>query len=125
MSAETEFISYKLWFDIQSMILGFISRVKTKLGRFPGPFIKPAFVNQDVLENHFCQLRSANGQNDNPSYQLFQAMQNSVIFREATVSHKCNTGQTKNSSFPNLQKDSVFGKKRSETNAKIAGLLRK
>ena len=125
MSAETEFISYKLWFDIQSMILGFISIVKTKLGRFPGSCIKPAIVNQDVLENHFCQLRSANGQNDNPSYQLVQATQNSVIFGQATVSRKCNTGQTKNSSFTNLPKDGVFGKKRSETKAKIAGLLRK
>jgi hypothetical protein len=48
--AESEFISYKLWFDIQSMVLGFTSLVKIKLVRFPGSFIKPAIVNQDVLE---------------------------------------------------------------------------
>jgi hypothetical protein len=73
ISAENEFISHKLWFDIQSMILGFISLVRTKLNRFPGSLIKPAILNQDVLENHFSQLRGANGQNDNPSYQLHGA----------------------------------------------------
>jgi hypothetical protein len=63
-----EFLSYKSWFDLQSMILGFISLVKSKLARFPGSYIKPAIVNQDVVENHFCQLRGANGQNDNPRH---------------------------------------------------------
>ncbi|CAB3995373.1 Hypothetical predicted protein [Paramuricea clavata] len=61
ISTENEFISHKLWFDIQSMILGFISLVRTKLNRFPGSLIKPAILNQDVLENHFSQLRGANG----------------------------------------------------------------
>jgi hypothetical protein len=32
------------------MVLGFTSLVKIKLVRFPGSFIKPAIVNQDVLE---------------------------------------------------------------------------
>jgi hypothetical protein len=105
ISAENEFISHKLWFDIQSMILGFISLVRTKLNRFPGSLIKPAILNQDVLENHFSQLRGANGQNDNPSYQLVQATQNSVIFGQATLSLKCNTGCTKNNYFVQLPKD--------------------
>ena len=52
-----EFLSDKTWFDLQSMILGFISLVKSKLTRFPGSCIKPAIVNQDVIENHFCQLK--------------------------------------------------------------------
>ncbi len=122
--AESEFISQKLWFDIQSMIFGFISIVKIKLNRFPGSLIKPAILNQDVLENHFSQLRAANGQNDNPSYQLVQATQNSVIFGQTTVSRKCNTGCTKNNSFVELPKDKVFGKKRKNKNrAAQAGLL--
>ena len=50
-----EFISAKLWFDLQSMILGFTAIVKAKLSRFPGTSIKPAIVNQDVVENHFSQ----------------------------------------------------------------------
>jgi hypothetical protein len=106
------------------MIFGFISIVKTKLNRFPGSLIKPAILNQDVLENHFSQLRAANGQNDNPSYQLVQATQNSVIFGQTTVSRKCNTGCTKNNSFVELPKDKVFGKKRKNKNrAAQAGLL--
>ena len=60
-----EFLSSKLWFDMQSIILGFISLVRAKLARFPGSFIKPAIMNQDLVENHFYQLRAANGQNDN------------------------------------------------------------
>ena len=64
-----QFFSEKLWFDIQSMIHGFISLVQTKLRRFPGSIIKPAIINQDCVENHFCQLRGANGQNEiAPSY---------------------------------------------------------
>ena len=40
-----EFVSAKLWFDLQSMILGFTSMVREKL--------KPAILNQDLVENHF------------------------------------------------------------------------
>ena len=107
-----EFISDKSWFDMQSMILGFISLVKTKLGRFPGSFIKPAIVNQDVVENHFCQLRGANGQNDNPTYQMVQGTQNSVIFGQMTISKKCNTGTTaKNISYAGLPKNKLFSRR--------------
>ena len=55
------------------MVLGMISLVKITLSKYPGSMIKPAVVNQDVVENHFCQLKVANGQNDNPSYRLVQA----------------------------------------------------
>ena len=63
-----EFLSSKLWFDMQSMVLGFISLLRAKLARFPGSIIKPAIMNHDLVENHFSQLRGANGQNDNPNY---------------------------------------------------------
>ena len=66
-TSEKQFISGKLWFDLQSMILGFTAMVKTKLLKFPGVLIKPAIINQDVLENHFSQLQAANGQNENPT----------------------------------------------------------
>ena len=65
-----EFISDKLWFDLQSMILGFISLVGAKLARFPGTIRKPSIMNRDIVENHFSQLRAANGQNENPTYLL-------------------------------------------------------
>ena len=106
-----EFLSHKSWFDLQSMILGFISLVKSKLARFPGSFIKAAIVNQDDVENHFCQLRGSNGQNDNPTYQMVQGTQNSVIFGQTTISKKCNTGTTtKNVSFTGLPKEKLFSR---------------
>ena len=104
-----EFLSDKTWFDLQSMILGFISLVKSKLTRFPGSCIKPAIVNQDVVENHFCRLRGANGQNHNPVYQMVQGTQNSIIFGQTTISRKCNTSTTsKNISFAGLPKEKLF-----------------
>ena len=62
------FISSKLWFDLQSMCLGFQSLVHYKMTRFPSTVIKPAIVNQDCVENHFSQICSCNGQNDNPTF---------------------------------------------------------
>ena len=107
-----QFISQKLWFDIQSMIHGFISLVETKLRRFPGSIVKPAIINQDCVENHFSQLRGANGQNDNPTYQTTQGTQNSVIFGQTTISRKSNTGTEKSDSFAGLPKENLFGKKK-------------
>ena len=98
------------------MILAFM--VKTKLARFPGSFIKPAIVNEDVLENHFSQLQSANGQNG----------QNSIIFGQSAISRKCNTGNSKNTSIMSLPKENIFGKKHTEINnttSNTIGLLRK
>ena len=106
-----EFVSAKLWFDLQSMILGFTALVKAKLSRFPGTSIKPAIVNQDVVENHFSQLRGANAQNENPTYQLTRGTQNSIIFGQTTISKKSNTGGVKNDSFAGLPKEKIFGKK--------------
>ena len=67
------------------MILGMISLVKVKLSKFPESVIKPAVINQDVVENHFCQLRRANDQNDNPIYLLTQATQNIIVFGQRTI----------------------------------------
>jgi hypothetical protein len=103
-----QFFSEKLWFDLQSMIHGFTSIVQTKLSRFPGSTIKPAIANQDVVENHFSQLRSANGQNDNPTYQAVQGTQNSIIFGQTSISKKSNTGVAKNTSFADLPKQHLF-----------------
>ncbi|CAB3999881.1 Hypothetical predicted protein, partial [Paramuricea clavata] len=113
-----EFVSFKLWFDLQAMILGMISLVKIKLSQFPGSIIKPAVINQDVVENHFCQLRVANGQNENPTYLLTQATQNSIVFGQRTVSKKCNTGTAENSSFTELPKEKLFSAKNKCKNQK-------
>ena len=103
--AKKQFISEKLWFDLNSMILGFCNMVRAKLQRFPGSVIKPCIINQDVVENHFCQLRAANGQNENPTYSLVESTQNSIIFGQTSFSKKSNTGHAKNYSFAELPKD--------------------
>ena len=111
ITSANQFISAKLWLDLQSMILGFISVVQTKLRQFPGSTIKPAIINQDAVENHFSQIRAANVQNDNPTYLATQGTQNSIIFGQTTVSRKSNTGTTKVHSFAGLSKENLFGSK--------------
>ena len=88
----SSFISSKLWFDIQSMCLGFHALVKVKLQYFPHSCIRPAIVNQDCVENHFCQVRSCNGQNNNPTYNRQQSTQNSIRFGQTVISRKSNVG---------------------------------
>ena len=60
------------------MVHGFISLVKSKLARFPESLIMPAIFGQDVVENHFSQFRGANGQNDNPTYQISRALKTAL-----------------------------------------------
>jgi hypothetical protein len=69
--AKKAFISDKLWFDLNSMILGFLQLVYIKLEHFLGSVVKPCILNQDMVENHFCQIRAANGQNESPTYALW------------------------------------------------------
>lgn len=88
-----EFISNKLWFDLQSMTHGFKAIVNIKLSKFPNSSIKPWLVNQDGVENHFCQTRSCNGQNNNPTYRLQESAQNSIRFGQQPISTKCNAGK--------------------------------
>lgn len=88
------FISQKLWFDLQSMAFGFQSIVAIKLKEFPQSVVKPAIVNQDVIENHFCQIRACNGQNNNPTWRLQETAQNTIRFGQTIISRKSNAGHT-------------------------------
>ena len=104
------FISSKLWFDLQSMCIGFVSMVSVKITRFPQSVIKPAIVNQDCVENHFCQVRACNGQNNNPTYRQQESTQNSIRFGQTTISRKSNAGHSKEKSldtcsFPVVKKN--------------------
>ena len=112
ISRGEEFLSSKLWFDLQAMILGIISLVNTKLKRFPETTIKPAALNQDAVENHFCQLRSANGQKENRTCLLTQATQNAVIFGQRTISCKYNTGTKAGNTFTELPKQNLLSQKK-------------
>ena len=45
--------------------------------------IVPGYLNSDVVENHFCMVRSLfNGANDNPTYFTYKGLQNSVILTQ-------------------------------------------
>ena len=111
ISRNEEFLSFKLWSDLQAMVLDITSLVNIKLKRLPGTTMKPAVLNHDVVENHFCQLRSANGQNENPTYLLTQATQNAVTFGQRTINSKCNTDSTVGNTFTELPKQSLFSQK--------------
>ena len=90
--ASKKFLTNKLWFDLQSMILGFLSIIAVKLKKFPQAVIKPAIINQDCVENHFCQVRACNGQNNHPTYRLQESTQNSIRYGQTTISRKSNAG---------------------------------
>ena len=68
--------------------------VLVKLQYFPYSCIRPAIVNQDCVENHFCQVRSCSGQNNNPTYNQQQSTQNSIQFGQTVDSRKSNVGLT-------------------------------
>ena len=41
------------------------------------------YVNSDVIENHFCMVRTLfNGANDNPTYHTYKSLQNSIILTQ-------------------------------------------
>lgn len=92
-STPKTFISDKLWFDLQAMTHGFKSFVNIKLTKFPSSVIKAWIVNQDGVENHFCQTRACNGQNNNPTYRLQESSQNSIPYGQQTISSKCNAAK--------------------------------
>ena len=77
-----KFISEKLYFDLHA----------TKLKAFKNATIKPSIINQDIVENHFCQVRSCNGQNNNPTWRLQEACQSSIRHGQTTISRKSNAG---------------------------------
>ena len=89
----SHFLLAKLWFDLQSMFQGVSFLVTIKLSEFPDSVIRLWIINQDLVENHFCQIRACNGQNNNPSYRLQESTQNSIRYGQTTVSHKCNAGK--------------------------------
>ncbi len=91
----SHFISTMLCFDLQSMCIGFLSMVSVKLKMFPQSVIKPAIVNQDCVENHFCQVRACNGQNNNPTYHQQESTKYSIRFGQSTVSRKSNARKSK------------------------------
>lgn len=99
---KNQFFSSKLHFDLESMCLGFQSMAHYKLLKVPNAVIKPAIVNQDCVENHFCQVRSCNGQNDNPTFRQQQSTQNSIRLGQTTISPKSNASCSSSSNDTRL-----------------------
>ena len=82
------FLSEKLWFDMQAMVLGLEGVVRIKTNHFPGTVLKPVILNQDILENIFCQVRGSSGQNDNQNYYLYGGLMPSINMGQTVISKK-------------------------------------
>jgi len=87
------FLSTKLWFDLQSMIQEVKSVVSIKLSEFPNSTFKLWIINQDLVENHFCQFRAYNDQNNNPTYRLQESAQNSIQYRKQQLATRAMSGR--------------------------------
>ena len=115
------FLSHKLWFDMQAMVLGLEGVVRIKTNHFPGTVLKPVILNQDILENIFCQVRGSSGQNDNPNYFLYGGVMPSINMGQTVISKKGNTRGDKNclphASLPNLH---PFSRKKDATKKSIS-----
>ena len=91
--------SDKLLFDLKSMIIGFEQICSISFQLNPGCIIKSMFVNSDLVENIFCQVRGGNGQNNNPTYSQDGPTINSILLGQTCSTSKSNTGKTSSFSF--------------------------
>ena len=93
--------SVKLLFDLKSMIIGFEQICTISFQLNPGFIIKSIFVNSDLVENIFCQIRGGNGQNNNSTYCQYGPTINSILFGQTCSTSKSITGKTSSFSFSN------------------------
>ena len=77
--------------DINSSLTGFTAMCEDLLGKRNS--ITPAFINSDVIENHFCQQRgTCNGLNTNPTLAQYGPSNTSICLSQTSVSAKSNSG---------------------------------
>lgn len=77
--------------DLNSCITGFAEMCQSLLGT--GNSITPAYMNSDIIENHFCQQRgTVNGMNTNPTLAHYGPSNTSICLGQASVSSKANSG---------------------------------
>lgn len=73
---------------MNSSIQGFISIPH-------GNSINPGYINSDIIENNFCQLRGIhNGLNTNPTLSQIGPSETAVCLGQRTLSSKCNSGES-------------------------------
>ncbi|KAL9977997.1 hypothetical protein ACROYT_G015469 [Oculina patagonica] len=94
VSSPKEFLSDQLWFDLRSMIMGLEQVVKIKMSHFKEGGIKPVIINQDILQNIFCQVRGSNGQNNHPKYYQYSSTLTAVNIGQTVISKKGNACTT-------------------------------
>ena len=99
--------SDKLLFDLKSMIIGFEQICLISFQLNPGCIIKSMFVNSDLVENIFCQVRGGNGQNSNPTYCQYGPTINTILLGQACSTSKSNTGKTSSFSFLSQKGSSI------------------
>lgn len=92
-------LSYKLRFDISSMIIGFKEVCNMGFSRFVGSTISPLHTNSNLVENIFCQERGHNGQTSNPTYAQYGPTMNSILLGQTTTTNCSNTGSVENLTF--------------------------
>ena len=73
------------------MITGLQKVVEIKIAHFKEAGIKPVTINQDILENFFCQVRGSNGQNDHPKYYMHSSTLTAIHTGQSIISKKGNT----------------------------------
>ena len=77
--------------DLNSSLIGFSAMCNDLLGK--GNSIMPAFMNSDVVENHYCQQRgTCNGLNTNHTLAQYGPSNTSICLSQSSISSKCNSG---------------------------------
>lgn len=81
-------------YDIMCTVDGLLEFITRNLKE--NKSIVPAFLNSDIVENHFCMVRGLfNGCNDHPTYLSYKSLQNSVILtQKVALSSKRNSNTT-------------------------------
>lgn len=79
-------------YDIQSAIGGFLELC---IHMLPKRHVIPAFINSDIIENHFCLVRTMfSGPNTNPNYLHYMSVQNSIVLTQpVALTNKRNAQQ--------------------------------
>ena len=93
--------------DICSMIIGFEELCNLRISQ--GHFVRPSFINSEIVENIFCQERTMAAANTNPDVHLYQSNLTSVILCENIISSHSNCGGAESFHFASSVSESFNG----------------
>ena len=93
------------WFDLKSMILGFVFGTQTYMQAYPGLEISQRLNQQDPCENHFSHQRAAQGCNAHPNaYQAIWATLSAAGRRQVQDHSSTNNQAAKQGAFTPMQR---------------------